>query len=81
VLCITHLAQIAACGSTHFTVQKVAHAGRTRTELSRLADADARRREIARMLSGHITDASLKHASELVERGAPPAKKGKAARA
>jgi len=72
VLCITHLAQIAACAGTHFVVRKETRAGRTRTGLERLEGADERRRELARMLSGHVTDASLRHAGELVERGTPP---------
>jgi len=69
VLCITHLAPIAALADAHFIIEKsqddhVATATVTRVE------GKARVREVARMLSGaRVTDASLKTASELIEGG------------
>lgn len=77
VLCITHLPQIAAWADAHFVVEKGVVNGRTHSSLTRLRDEDDRRREVARMLSGHLTDASLQHAAELLRREEPakPAKK------
>jgi DNA repair protein RecN (Recombination protein N) len=69
VLCITHLAQIAAYGEAHYTVSKSVKDGRTHSSLSRVDGDEPRRREIARMLSGHLTPASLEHARELLEKG------------
>ena len=68
VLCITHLAQIAARGSTHLKVSKEAHADRTLTRVVRL-DARNREAEVARMLGGlEITATTLQHARELLTR-------------
>lgn len=77
VLCITHLPQIAAWADAHYVVEKGVQNGRTHSSLTRLTDDDGRRREVARMLSGHLTDASLQHAAELLHREEPakPAKK------
>lgn len=73
VLCITHLPQIAACADAHYVVEKgVREDGRTHSSLTRLEEGEARRREIARMLSGHLTEASLQHAAELLQRDEPP---------
>jgi len=69
VLCITHLAQIAARGSTHLKVSKESHADRTLTRVVRL-DAAQREAEVARMLGGlEITKTTLQHARELLTRG------------
>lgn len=66
VLCITHLAPIAAYASTHFVVTKES-AGEVTTSAVRRVDRKARTQEIARMLSGAtVTDAALKAATELV---------------
>ncbi len=68
VLCITHLAQIAARGSTHLKVSKESNAERTLTRVLRL-DAASRAQEVARMLGGvEITPTTLKHAKELLQR-------------
>lgn len=70
VLCITHLAQIAARGSTHLKVRKESQGDRTLTRVERL-DKGPREQEIARMLGGlDITKATLAHARELLARGA-----------
>lgn len=64
VLCITHLAQIAAYADHHVAVEKK---GEERVGVSlRALDKKEQKVEIARMLSGTITDASLKHAKELL---------------
>ncbi|MFO0573440.1 MAG: DNA repair protein RecN [Polyangia bacterium] len=66
VLCITHLAQLAAFSDDHLRVEKLVQGGRTVTRIRRL-DADERREEIARMLGGaRITQKSRAHAEELL---------------
>lgn len=51
VLCITHLPQIAACGRTHFLIEKRVQGRRTVTAVTRL-DPEARVAELARMMGG-----------------------------
>ena len=51
VLCITHLPQIAACGRTHFLIEKRVQGLRTVTGVTRL-EGEARVAEIARMMGG-----------------------------
>lgn len=65
VLCITHLAQIAARAGTHFHVSKEAGNGRVRTRVAPL-DANARVSEVARLLDGSVTDVSIEHAKSLL---------------
>ena len=68
VLCITHLASIASFADHHLRVEKVTDAGRTSTGVSSVI-GEERVREVARMLSGAtVTEASLQHAQELIER-------------
>jgi DNA repair protein RecN (Recombination protein N) len=73
VLCVTHLAQIAAFGGHHFVVSKRESGGRTLTEVEEI-DAQGRVGEIARMLSGaRLTDEALRHAASMLEQYAGPA--------
>ena len=66
VLCITHLPQIAACGRSHFLIEKHVQGGRTVTSVSRL-DEDARVAEIARMMGGSAAgEKALESARELL---------------
>jgi DNA repair protein RecN (Recombination protein N) len=51
VLCITHLPQIAACGSAHVQISKAVRRGRTTTLVERLPPA-GRQEELARMIGG-----------------------------
>src|SRR5436309_13034300 len=51
VLCITHLPQIAAYGSSHFQIVKHVKSGRTSTSVVRV-DGLERESEIARMMGG-----------------------------
>jgi DNA repair protein RecN (Recombination protein N) len=51
VLCITHLAPVAACAATHFSVTKETERERTTTRMARLEGAE-RVQELARMLGG-----------------------------
>ncbi len=69
VFCITHLPQIASMATSHYGVSKSVKKDRTNTEV-RLLEKKDRVDEIARMLGGKIiTEATLKHAEEMIERG------------
>jgi len=70
VLCITHLPQIAARGGTHLMIEKSALGNGTAVSVRNLSGSE-RTEEIARMLSGSVTDASLKHAKELLNNQYP----------
>ncbi len=66
VLCITHLAPIAAFADAHYVVTKQSSSGIAKSEVRRV-DGKERTAEIARMLSGaKVTTASLKAAGELI---------------
>ncbi len=66
VMCITHLAQIAARGDQHLVVSKAMSDGRTRSQVREVSGGD-REGEVARMLGGkEITAATLTHAKELL---------------
>jgi len=70
VLCVTHLAQIAARADTHFEIVKHVRAGRTHTSVMKLDGAD-REREVGRMIAGAaVSPTVLKSARELLARGA-----------
>jgi DNA repair protein RecN (Recombination protein N) len=74
VLCVTHLAQIAARADHHLRVVKAVRGGRTRALVHALAGA-GRVEEVARMLGGEAPgEAAFQHARELLrrERGARP---------
>jgi DNA repair protein RecN (Recombination protein N) len=69
VLCVTHLAQVAAQGHQHLRVAKSTDGASTQTSIDALGDK-ARRDEIARMLGGiEITRETLAHAKQMLERG------------
>jgi DNA repair protein RecN (Recombination protein N) len=51
VLCITHLPQVAACGRTHFLIEKATRGRRTVTSVIKLSEG-ARVDELARMMGG-----------------------------
>jgi len=66
VLCVTHLAQVAAQAGQHFAVSKRTETGQTLTEVEALT-AEARVTEIARMLGGvELTPEGLRHAGALL---------------
>jgi DNA repair protein RecN (Recombination protein N) len=68
ILCVTHLAQIAAFADSHFVVEKTERRGATRSRVAALKPAD-RAGEIARMLGGSETsDKFLRAARELLDR-------------
>jgi DNA repair protein RecN (Recombination protein N) len=79
VLCVTHLPQIAAYGSDHFSVRKESLKNRTETLVEHL-DHAARVTELARMLGGEvITDTTRRHAQEILEHAAKAGKSPTAA--
>ncbi|MCG8553697.1 MAG: DNA repair protein RecN [Proteobacteria bacterium] len=66
VICVTHLAQIAAFADAHFSVAKHVRAGRTRSHIRRLAEAE-REGELARMIGGlRVTRKTLAAAAEML---------------
>ena len=66
VLCVTHLAQVAACAEQHWRVAKSAADGNVSSEVELLA-AQSRVEEIARMLGGiKVTRATQDHAAEML---------------
>jgi DNA repair protein RecN (Recombination protein N) len=68
ILCVTHLAQIAAFADSHFTIEKEERRGATRSRASALKPND-RAAEVARMLGGDDrSDKFLRAARELIER-------------
>jgi DNA repair protein RecN (Recombination protein N) len=70
VLCITHLPQIAAYGSTHYRIEKALKEGRTVTSVTRLGVRD-REDELARMIAGSEVSASVRaSAREMLKRQA-----------
>jgi DNA repair protein RecN (Recombination protein N) len=67
VLCITHLAQIAAFADDHFKITKQVVDDRTRTRVDRL-DPDEQEQEIAAMIGGTpVSPASLENAREMLK--------------
>jgi DNA repair protein RecN (Recombination protein N) len=66
VICITHLPQIASYADGHLKIEKTVKKERTRVEVNRL-EKDKRTEEVARMLSGRISDASIRHAKEMLK--------------
>lgn len=67
VLCVTHLAQVAACAQQHWVVSKEVLNNQTATKLRSLRDMDERVEEMARIISGHnISDQARAHARELL---------------
>ena len=70
VICVTHLAPIASQADRHVRVAKRVVRGRTEVDLEVL-DGSGRVRELARMMAGEtITPSALKHAAEMLTRGA-----------
>ena len=70
VLCITHLAQIAAFADRHIRIRKETEGSRTVTRLSVLAH-DGRVRELVRMTAGeHVTKAAQENAEALLQAAA-----------
>jgi DNA repair protein RecN (Recombination protein N) len=76
VLCVTHLAQVAAQAHSQFRVLKATDGQVTRTAVKTLGAAD-RTDEIARMLGGiDITPQARAHAREMLEAADVPERSG-----
>lgn len=68
VICISHLAQVAAYAETHFLVHKFGRDQRTESTITRLSTKDSEE-EIARLLSGQeVTSSSLANARALMRK-------------
>ena len=67
VLCITHLAQIAALAQTHMLIEKLTEGQRTYTRIIPL-DHEGRKQELARIMDGGLTESGLKAAEEMLNR-------------
>jgi len=66
VICITHLAQVAAQGDQHIAVIKINEQNKTTVALHYL-NREQRTSEIARMLGGiNITPKTMAHAKEML---------------
>jgi len=66
VLCVTHLAQVAAFGDHHYVVEKRESKGRTYATVEELT-REQRIRELGRMLAGErVTPEALKHAEKML---------------
>ncbi len=69
VICVTHLAPIAALARSHYVVEKTVAQGRTFTTVRKLEEAE-RVRELARMLAGvKVTAQAERHAAEMLKVG------------
>lgn len=69
VLCVTHLAQIAAMAATHFLIEKTTTEGKTNTRVTPLSHNE-RIEELARIISGDaVTETTRKQAQELIQFG------------
>ncbi len=66
IICVTHLAQVAAYADNHLLISKSTEGGRTFTSVESL-DKDGRINELARIMGGSLTDALKKSAEELLE--------------
>ncbi len=67
VLCVTHLAQIAACAHQQLLIEKRVEEERTFTQV-RPVDGEERRAELARIIGGEVTPLSIQTAGEMLER-------------
>ena len=65
VLCVTHLAQIAAKADEHFLIEKSVRDGRTYTDVVPLS-REARERELARIIGGEVTESAVTAAREML---------------
>lgn len=67
VICVTHLAPVAACAAHHYRIYKTVEDGRTFTRVEELTRPQ-RVQELARIMVGeNITDSAMKSAEEMLE--------------
>ncbi len=64
VLCVTHLASIAAKGEHNYYIHKIEEKGSTKTKVETLKEEEVIK-EIARIATGEITTIALEHARQL----------------
>ena len=64
ILCITHLANIAAQGTYNYYISKAIEDNKTRTKVEKLNE-EGTIKEIARIASGDINEVSIQHAKQL----------------
>ncbi len=64
VLCVTHLASIAAKGEHNYYIHKIEEKGSTKTKVETLKEEEIIK-EIARIATGEITTIALEHARQL----------------
>lgn len=65
VICVTHLAQIAAKADNHMLIEKDTASGRAVTSITKL-DFDGRCGELARIIGGAVTQSALNAAREML---------------
>lgn len=65
VICVTHLAVVAAFSDYNFHISKKVIGNKTRTEVNLLSDNSVVE-EVARMATGEVTDVALQYAKELI---------------
>lgn len=68
VVCVTHLAQIAAWSDAHYVLEKRDAGGIAEIGVRAVKEPPQRVAELARMLSGEAHDIALEHARELLRR-------------
>lgn len=64
ILCITHLASIAAKGEHNYYISKIVEENKTKTKIEKLNEQNTIE-EIARIASGNINEISIEHAKQL----------------
>ncbi len=67
IICVTHLATIAAKGDSNYYINKEVKEGKTKTNVSLLTD-NRLVEEIARIASGEVTKVSIQYAKELISK-------------
>ena len=78
ILCVTHLAQVAAFADHQYRIEKLVTDGRTVTRVEAIT-GEARIDELARMMSGsRVTEAARHHIRELLGERAQEAQVGSA---
>ena len=66
IICVTHLAQVAAFADNHLLISKSTEGGKTFTSVESL-EKEGRVNELARIMGGNLTEALKKSAEELLE--------------
>ena len=69
IICVTHLATIAAKGDSNYYINKEIMDGKTKTNVYLLKD-NKLVEEIARIASGEVTKVSMQYAKELINKKA-----------